>query len=119
MKPLAPKFLLHLEGLGVLAGAAWLYRDLGASWLLFALLFLAPDLFMVGYLGGTGVGAWVYNLGHTYVVPSALLVLAYYGGHPALFPIGLIWIAHIGFDRALGWGLKYGDSFKATHLGRV
>jgi hypothetical protein len=119
MKLLSPTFLLRLEAVGVLAGAAWLYRDLGYSWLLFALLFLAPDLFMLGYLGGTRVGAGVYNLGHTYLVPAALLVLAYYGDRRAFFPLGLIWIAHIGFDRALGYGLKYGDAFKSTHFARV
>jgi Domain of unknown function (DUF4260) len=119
MKILAPKTLLHLEGLAVLVGATWLYRDLGASWRLFALLFLAPDLFMLGYLLGTRVGARVYNIGHTTLIPAALLVIAYYGGRPALFPFGLIWIAHIGFDRMLGYGLKYEDAFKSTHLGRV
>jgi hypothetical protein len=85
----------------------------------FFLLFLLPDLLMVGYLFGVGTGAWAYNAGHTYSVSVALWLLAYLGHLPSLTPLALIWAAHIAFDRLLGYGLKYPSAFKDTHLGRV
>jgi len=119
MNLLAPKPLLHAEGLAVLIGATLAYRHLHASWLLFALLFFAPDLFMLGYVVGAKPGAWLYNLGHTYLAPALLLVLALGCRLPWLLAWGIIWIAHIGFDRMLGYGLKYEAGFKSTHLGKV
>jgi len=108
--------LLRLEGLAVLTVACASYAQTGASWILFAALFLAPDLTFLAYAGGKSVGAAVYNAAHTYALPLLLLIaglLAY----PGITPYALIWIAHIGFDRALGYGLKYGSGFGHTHLG--
>ncbi len=119
MKPLSPKPLLRVEGLAVLIGACFLYRALHGSWLMFAVLFLSPDLFMLGYLFGSRAGAWTYNLVHTYTGPLALGLVAYFAPTPLLFAICLIWAAHIGFDRFLGYGLKYETGFKDTHLGKV
>lgn len=119
MKILAPKALLHAEGLAVLAAACAVYRHYAFSWLLFAALFLAPDLLMIGYLFGVKSGACIYNLGHTYVAPLALVAVGYLGDWPRLLPLGVIWAAHIGFDRFLGYGLKYETTFKDTHLNRV
>jgi len=119
VKPLLPKPLLRIEGLTVLMGACLLYRALHGSWLMFAVLFLTPDLFMLGYLFGVRVGAWVYNLVHTYTAPLALGFVAYFTPIPSLLAICLIWTAHIGFDRFLGYGLKYETGFKDTHLGKV
>jgi len=115
----APKILLRLEGLAVLAAATIGYWSNGYPWGKFLLLFFAPDLLMVGYLVGTRAGAAVYNVGHNYVAPFALGIIAYFGHLTVLFPLALIWAAHIGFDRLLGYGLKYGTGFKDTHLGRV
>jgi hypothetical protein len=92
---------------------------LHCSWLMFAALFLAPDLFMLGYLFGNRVGARTYNLAHTYTAPLALGLVAFFAPDPMLFGIGLVWAAHIGFDRLLGYGLKYGSGFKDTDLGKV
>jgi len=119
LKTLAPRFLLHTEGLAVLAGSCLLYRHLNGSWLMFALLFLVPDLSMAGYAAGTKTGAACYNLFHTYTVPLALSATAYFTGAHLLLYISVIWVAHIGFDRMLGYGLKYGSGFKDTHLGKV
>jgi hypothetical protein len=119
VKALSPKALLHLEALAVLSLACAAYRNLGASWLLFAALFLAPDVFLLGYLSGARVGAWAYNAGHTYLSPLALAGVGYLASLPVLMPISVIWVAHIGFDRLLGYGLKYETQFKDTHLGRV
>jgi hypothetical protein len=119
MKPLSPRPLLHLEGLLVLVGAILAYRHLGGSWVMFAALFLAPDLFMLGYLAGTKTGAWVYNIGHTYVTAAIVALIGYLTHAPSLTLVCVIWAAHIGFDRLLGYGLKYEIAFKDTHLGKV
>ncbi|MGA7726717.1 MAG: DUF4260 domain-containing protein [Opitutaceae bacterium] len=119
MKPLSPRPLLHIEGLLVLVGACLAYRHLGGSWVMFAALFLAPDLFMFGYLVGAKAGAWIYNFGHTYVTVAIVLLIGFLTHAPFLVLVSVIWVAHIGFDRLLGYGLKYETAFKDTHLGKV
>ena len=114
-----PSFLLRVEGGTILALSVFLYRQNHASWLLFALLFLAPDLFMVGYLGSVHIGAAIYNFAHTLLTPVVLLAIGILTGKPQLLPLVLIWTAHIGFDRLLGFGLKYPTQFKDTHLQHV
>lgn len=114
-----PGLWLRLEGLTVLLTAVVLYAQLEAGWLLFALLLLTPDLAMLPYLINPRVGALVYNVVHSYVLPLALAAVAYVGGFPTLLPLALIWLAHIGMDRTAGYGLKYGDAFKHTHLQEV
>lgn len=111
--------LLRLEGFAAFAAATACYAHAGFSWPAFALLFLAPDLAMLGYLAGPRLGARSYNLAHTYAAAVALALLGFTGGMPAAAAGGLIWIAHIGFDRALGYGLKYPTAFGDTHFGRV
>lgn len=108
---------LRLEGLVVLLVASWLFARGGHSWVLFAVLFLVPDISFAGYLGGPRVGAVVYNLMHSYVGPL-LLAAAFVGtGRPPV--LALVWLAHIGFDRMLGYGLKYPTAFADTHLGTI
>ncbi len=114
-----PGWVLRAEGLAVCAFCIAVYCSQHGSWLLFAALFLAPDLSMLGYLGGVKVGAAVYNLFHTYVFPIGLWLAGDLLGHPLLILGALIWGAHIGFDRLLGFGLKYDTDFKDTHLNRV
>jgi hypothetical protein len=109
--------LLRLEGAAALAVAVFAYAQADYSWTLFTLLFLAPDIAMLGYLANTRVGAATYNTFHTTLAPACALALGWFVGIPWLLSIGLIWIAHIGFDRAIGYGLKYPSAFKATHLG--
>jgi Domain of unknown function (DUF4260) len=110
---------LRLEGLAIAAVSAALYARTGASWWLFAALWLVPDLSMLGYLGGSCRGARVYNAFHSYVLPGALALSALLLRAHGLLPIALIWVNHIGVDRLLGYGLKYADGFKWTHLGRL
>jgi len=112
------KGLLRLEGLVVLAVASLAYGTMGGSWWIFAVLFLVPDLSMLGYLRGPKLGAALYNLGHSYITPLAFGAVAM-SQAPEYQIYALIWIAHIGFDRALGYGLKYSSSFGATHLGVI
>ncbi len=111
--------LLRLEGLVVLLLATWLYSLHGAGWLIFVVLFFVPDLSMLGYLRDPRLGAMTYNVAHTYAVPLLLIGAAVLAGHPALLAAGLIWVAHIGLDRMLGYGLKLPTAFHDTHLGRI
>jgi Domain of unknown function (DUF4260) len=114
----APLTVLRLEGAAAFAGAVVAYSTLGGHWSSFALLFLFPDLSMLGYLAGPRVGAACYNAAHSYLGPALLALLgATLGVHPLLLG-ACIWAAHVGFDRLLGYGLKYGTSFGDTHLGR-
>jgi hypothetical protein len=114
-----PSTLLRLEEALLLIAAIFTYQHLHYSWLLFAILFLTPDLFMLGYLVNVRIGAPTYNLAHTLTLPLALLLLSYLQ-HWHLAPvIALIWTAHIAFDRLLGYGLKYPTCFKDTHLQHI
>ena len=114
-----PRRLLHLEGASIFVLAIFLYRAGHFSWGRFALLFLAPDLSMLGYLVNAKWGAASYNLVHTYAGPVLLLLLSLALPASRLIPLGLIWMAHVGFDRMLGFGLKYPTFFKDTHLQHV
>jgi len=116
MNPMTPRPLLHLESAAVLIATLAAYRWSHASWLHFALLFLVPDLSMLGYAASARVGAITYNTAHTYLGPLALAACAFASGSLAIFSLSLIWIAHIALDRMLGFGLKYRTHFKDTHL---
>jgi hypothetical protein len=101
------------------ACSLFLYHVLGASWMAFLALCLWPDLFMLGYLVNARVGARLYNLVHTETLPIALAGASVGFRQSGLMAFSLIWLAHIGVDRALGYGLKYPTTFKDTHLQRV
>jgi hypothetical protein len=113
------KILLRLEGLVLFAGMVLLYGVWGGSWWLFAILFLAPDLSFLAYLTDAKTGGVVYNAAHSYLAPVALMTLGFAIGEPLTLSIAMIWLAHIGIDRALGYGLKYAAGFGVTHLGRI
>lgn len=115
----APRLLLRLEGIVVLTTALVAYDALGYSWRLLAVLLLVPDLAIAGYAAGPRAGAIAYNAAHTYLAPATLAALGYAGLVPDVWPLCLIWMAHIGMDRALGLGLKFGSAFNRTHLGIV
>lgn len=111
--------LLRAEGLAVLVAALAVYFDSGYGWLLLVVLALAPDLSMAGYLAGPHAGAIAYDAAHTYVLPVALAVAGVLAGSGLAVQLALIWLAHVGADRLLGYGLKYPTEFKDTHLQRV
>jgi len=111
-----PRLLLHLEGAAFLVVSILAYHWIHASWLQFALLFLLPDLSMLGYLAGVRVGAAAYNAVHTYIGPLALAGCGAVANNIPIFSVSLVWIAHIAFDRMLGFGLKYPTRFQDTHL---
>ena len=110
------RLVLRLEGLAFAAIALFFYSIAGAGWLVFALLILAPDVSMLGYLAGPKIGRLAYTLVHTYLEPVILGAIGWFGNAGLLLAIALIWIVHIGIDRALGFGLKLG-TFRETHLG--
>jgi Domain of unknown function (DUF4260) len=114
-----PRWLLHAEGLAVLGAALALYFDAGYGWVLLAVLILAPDLSMLGYLAGPRVGAVSYDAAHTYAAPVVMAAAGVLADSELPVRLGLIWLAHIGADRFLGYGLKYPTSFKDSHLQRV
>ncbi len=113
---MTPRPLLHLESAAVFVLSLFAFYWSHGSWLLFVLLFLVPDLSMIGYLANARLGAIAYNAVHTYVGPLAIAGYSFATGHQMLLSLSLIWIAHIGFDRTLGYGLKYPTQFRDTHL---
>jgi Domain of unknown function (DUF4260) len=114
-----PRILLHTEGVAVAAVAVTLYFHEGYEWWLLLVLALAPDLAMLGYAAGPRVGATAYDLVHTYVGPVLLGAAGVIWSSDAALALALIWLTHIGVDRAVGYGLKYPSGFKETHLQRV
>ncbi|TMJ23058.1 MAG: DUF4260 family protein [Alphaproteobacteria bacterium] len=113
------KILLRLEGLTLFAGMTLLYAIWDGSWWVYAVLFLLPDLSFAAYLVDAKTGAVVYNAAHSYMAPVALMTTSFALASPLWLSIAMIWLAHIGIDRALGYGLKYGAGFTFTHLGRI
>lgn len=111
--------LLRIEGACVLAASLLAYAKFGGGWGTFALFFLAPDVSFLGYLAGPQVGAASYNFAHSFVGALAVLVAGTILSVPVAITAAIIWTAHIGFDRALGYGLKYSVGFGFTHLGLI
>jgi hypothetical protein len=110
------KPILRAEGLVVFVVCLFWYSNLNASWLLFILLWLVPDISMVGYLKDTKLGAIIYNLVHNYILALVVCAFGIFFGNNLIVSIGVIWVSHIGLDRFMGYGLKYPDSFKHTHI---
>ena len=114
-----PNILLRLEGTAVSLAALYFYNQQGfTGWAFWALL-LWPDIAILGYLVNKQTGAVLYNLLHTYAFPILVGTLSVLFSTPIGLQISIIWIAHIGMDRIVGYGLKYMDDFKSTHLARV
>ena len=114
-----PKFLLHVEGALVFMTSLYFYQQNDFSWLAFVFLLLIFDISMLGYLVNERVGAVVYNLFHSYVLPLLFIVAANLASLDGLLMISLIWMAHNGMDRMFGYGLKYPTGFKDSHLQKV
>ena len=114
-----PKILLRLEGTAVLIATLIFYAQNGFSWWQFALLLLAPDLAMIGYLHNETIGSVCYNVVHTYVLPITLGLVSLLLNVDLGLQLALIWLAHIGMDRFVGYGLKYPNGFKSTHFDKI
>jgi Domain of unknown function (DUF4260) len=115
----APRLILRMEGLALLALATAGFAQTGLPWWLYAILFFAPDLSLAAYAGGPKPGAMAYNALHSTIGPAALAGMGFLVKDMTLFAIAAVWAAHIGFDRMLGYGLKYSSAFVDTHLGRI
>jgi len=116
---MSPNVIQRLEGAALLGFALVVFAIGDLSWWWFAALLLTPDLFALGYLANDATGAFVYNLGHTMVWPLAILAWGLVADQQWVMGLAAIWLAHIGMDRALGYGLKLSDGFKHTHLGWI
>ena len=110
---------LRVEGLAAFAVSALLYARSGGGWGAFPLRIPAPDLSILGCAAGARAGAAAYDVAHSYTLPLALAAVGLLVGSGRMVGLALVWTAHIGIDRALGYGLKYSTSFQDTHLGRI
>ena len=114
-----PVALQRLEGLVLFVAGIYAWLAFGGAWWLFLLLLLTPDISMLGYLVNARVGANVYNLVHSYLLPAAILAFGLWLNVPILTFAGVLVLAHIGWDRMLGYGLKFSSGFQDTHLGKI
>jgi hypothetical protein len=114
-----PGRLLRLEGAALFGVAIALYVDQGFGALAFVLLILAPDVSMLAYAAGKRAGAVSYDVVHFEALPLVLGTVGILSGSDVPVQVALIWLAHIGMDRVLGYGLKYPSAFTDTHLQRV
>ncbi|MHB8556477.1 MAG: DUF4260 domain-containing protein [Candidatus Dormibacteria bacterium] len=115
----SPGRWLRLEGATLLVGSLVAYSMTHQAWWLVPFTLLLPDLLMVGYVGGTRFGAHLYNIAHTTPLPTVVVGFGWWHTKPLVLALGLVWLAHIGMDRVLGYGLKYENHFQHTHLGRI
>lgn len=111
----------RVEGAVIFLAGLWVVNAIGTglSWWALLLLFFAPDIGFAGYALGPKVGAAVYNILHFYGFGLLLLMLGSVSGSSLIIALGALWFAHAGLDRMLGYGLKTGEGFSHTHLGRI
>lgn len=109
----------RIEGGIIFASALYFYLASSLDIWWFIIFLFSVDITMIGYLVNKSLGAYIYNLGHSFVLPGSILVGGYYYESNITVALSLIWIAHIGLDRALGYGLKLTSGFRETHLGRI
>ena len=112
-------WLMRAESLAIFLFALMAYEFLGFPWGFFILVFLVPDLSMLAYFHSQQIGALCYNMAHSYILPLMLFAYGFFVSSSEADKWATIWIAHIGFDRALGYGLKYSRGFRYTHLGKI
>ena len=115
----AVKWTLRAEGVALFVAALSLYVNYEFSWVVFAILFFVPDISFLGYLINNKIGAITYNSAHSLVGAIFIVGLGFVTELQEFLIAGLVWVAHIGFDRALGYGLKYQKGFGYTHLGLI
>lgn len=113
------KNLLKLEELGLFIGGCYIFSTLDYPWYYMVILFLLPDISMLGYLLNPKFGSWCYNLFHHRLIAIIILLIGYNQDSQILLLIGSVLFSHIAFDRIFGYGLKFEDSFSSTHLGKI
>lgn len=115
----AVRLVLRLEAIAIFVGGVIAYLELGGHALWLLPLLLAPDISMLGYLGGPRLGALTYNLAHNLVTALVVIGIGWLAAIAPLALAGCILAAHVGMDRSLGYGLKLPTDFRDTHLGRI
>lgn len=113
------KLTLKLEELAMLLLGIYVFGFLYYDWWWFPVLFLAPDIGIIGYAFGNRAGAFLYNLFHHKGLAIMIYLTGFFFFVPVLQLMGVIMFSHAAFDRLLGYGLKYENGFKYTHLGRI
>lgn len=113
------KTILRLEQLAGFLFSIYLFSLLSYPWWVYLLLFLTPDLSILGYVAGPRVGAFTYNLVHHKALSLGLIVLGSLLSVPPISLAGAVLLGHSSLDRVVGYGLKHSDSFKHTHLGAI
>jgi hypothetical protein len=113
------KSLIKLEEAALFLLSVYLFSLLPYKWWLFPALLLVPDVGMIGYLFNPGIGAFTYNLFHHRGIAIVIYLAGIYLANPVLQLAGIILFGHASMDRVFGYGLKYNDDFKNTHLGRI
>ena len=111
--------LLKLEELGQFLLSILLFSQLDYAWWIFPVFLLFPDLSMIGYLVNPKIGAWLYNFFHHKLLAVAVLILGFWLNISVLTLAGVILFGHSAMDRIFGYGLKFDDNFKNTHLGWI
>ena len=115
-----PILYQRIEAAFIFLASLIVYLHLGYKWYWFVIFLFTVDISMIGYITkNSKIGALGYNLGHSFSLPIILLVAGIFSSSSILIGGSLIWLAHIGFDRALGYGLKLNSGFQDTHLGKV
>jgi hypothetical protein len=111
--------LIKLEEWAIFILCIFLFSKLNFAWWWFPALLFLPDIGFLGYVFGSKVGAFTYNLTHYRFVAALVALYAYTYGNDSWKLVAIILFAHISFDRAFGYGLKYPDSPSHTHLGWI
>ena len=113
------KNLLRIEELSMFGLSIFLFTFTDLAWWSYLVFILAPDLGMLGYLAGNRTGAICYNLCHHKGVAIIVLMAGFWLQNDRLLFSGCILFGHSSLDRIFGYGLKYNDAFKHTHLGWI
>lgn len=114
------RILLILEELALFLGSVLLFGlATSYSWWIFAIFFFLPDVSFAAYLINTKIGSWIYNILHHKGIMIALTLIGYFAEMEWLLAVGIVFLGHAAFDRIFGYGLKFPDDFKHTHLGRI
>ena len=114
-----PRRYLQIDGLVLFIAMIVLFAPTHQRWWVFPALLFVPDIFMLGYLMNARLGALLYNVGHSYLAPTVTVLAGWRASSLLTMAIGIIWLGHVGLDRFLGYGLKYDNNFKTTHLGSL
>ncbi len=110
------KILLKIESFALFSLSVYLFGQLDFDWWWFPILFLFPDLGMIGYVRSNKIGAYVYNIVHHQALAISLYIFGGFLGNEIIQLIGVILLAHSSLDRVFDYGFKYNDDFKHTHL---